>query len=85
MNTRSAHVCITFAPSQLLRNWCKQRPSKYNGLDWNVTRQARVSITQGVHVSDSSFASYYVIVVELRFKWHELYNGRTLRHTTPCQ
>jgi hypothetical protein len=37
MNTSSAREYTMFAPSQLLRNWCEQRPSKNSDLDSSVS------------------------------------------------
>jgi hypothetical protein len=36
MNTRSREYTL-FAPTQLLRNWCEQRPSNQGDLDSNAT------------------------------------------------
>jgi hypothetical protein len=37
MNTSSVREYTTIAPAQLLRNFCKQRPSNKGGFDSSVT------------------------------------------------
>jgi hypothetical protein len=44
MNTHSAREYATFAPAQLLRNWCEQRPSNKGHVDSEVTGSLGYSI-----------------------------------------
>lgn len=67
-----------FAPTQLLRNWRKQRPSNSgeyeSGEGWENLLHGRAG------VSDLIFAPQYKIVLELRFKWHILYKIKYWRY-----
>jgi hypothetical protein len=44
MNTCSAHECTMFAPAQLLRSWCEQRPSNKNDLGSSDMQEAGVEL-----------------------------------------
>jgi hypothetical protein len=68
MNTRSAREYIMFAPAQLLRNWCEQRPSNQGNLDSSVTGEVRRVYYTRVDLLLISF----LYVVGLRFKWYIL-------------
>jgi hypothetical protein len=71
--THSAREYTMFEPTQLLRNWCEQRPSNHSDPDLSVTEEiGRVcgpSGPGGVPAYDLFFVPLCVIVVGLRFKW----------------
>jgi hypothetical protein len=59
---RSARLYTMFSPTQLLRNWQEQRPSKKKEIDSSATREVgRDSITRCGPASDFIFVPQYVI------------------------